>query len=281
MSTIILLVILMWTPMLFVYAPEGRTASVYESSTAYLSDQSTAVAAAGSSAAVESKAAAENGAAAEEKAAAEVSAAAEGKAAAEVSAAAEGKAAAENPVVIATTAKSGDIVSDVSKGNDYDKEVDINQTRRTDSAAKPGNKGNTEELSITARADLIREKNRSKKQVIKQPVTGDEKNEVSAAEKSENLTDKEDDTDKTARIQKKDKDQDIDKGNDTGNKEEAASDPEISGDLYTVVKGDCLWNIAKARYGSGIDYIKIYEANRDVIGDNPDLIYPGTVFVLP
>ena len=112
-------------------------------------------------------------------------------------------------------------------------------------------------------------------------MTGDEKNEVSAAEKSENVTDKEDDTDKTARIQKNDRDQDIDKGNDTDNKEETASDPEISGDLYTVVKGDCLWNIAKARYGSGIDYIKIYEANRDVIGDNPDLIYPGTVFVLP
>ncbi|MCR4786222.1 MAG: LysM peptidoglycan-binding domain-containing protein [Lachnospiraceae bacterium] len=120
-----------------------------------------------------------------------------------------------------------------------------------------------------------------KKQVVKQPVTGDEKNEVSAAEKSENVTDKEDDTEKTARIQKNDRDQDIDKGNDTDNKEEAASDPGISGDLYTVVQGDCLWNIAKARYGSGIDYVKIYEANRDVIGDNPDLIYPGTVFVLP
>ena len=241
-STIILLVILMWTPMLFVYAPEGRTASVYESSTAYLSDQSTAVAAAGSSAAV-------------------------------------GKATAENPVVIATTAKSGDIVSDVSKGNVYDKEVDINQMRRTDSAAKPGNKGNTEKKQVEKQADD--KPANEKKQVVKQPVTGDEKNEVSAAEKSENVTDKEDDTDKTAQIQKNDRDQDIDKGNDTDNKEEAASDPGISGDLYTVVQGDCLWNIAKARYGSGIDYIKIYEANRDVIGDNPDLIYPGTVFVLP
>ena len=270
-STIILLVILMWTPMLFVYAPEGHTARVYESSTAYLSDMSTAVAAAGSSAAVEDSAAVES------KAAARVSAAA-----VEVSAAAaEDKAAAENPVVIATTAKSGDIVSDVSKGNVYDNEVDINQTRRTDSAAKPGNKGNTEELSIAARTDLIREKNRSKKQVVKQPVTGDEKDADVAAEETENVTDKEDDTDKTARIQKNDRDQDIDKGNDTDNKEEAESDPEISGDLYTVAKGDCLWNIAKARYGSGIDYIKIYEANRDVIGDNPNLIYPGTVFVLP
>ena len=208
-STIILLVILMWTPMLFVYAPEGRTASVYESSTAYLSDQSTVVAAAGSSAAAEN---AEGAGFIKEETAQND----------------ETTVNAENPVVIATTATSGDIVSDVSKGNVYD-----------------------------------------------------EKNEVSTAEKSENVTDKEDDTDKTARIQKNDRDQDIDKGNDTDNKEEVASDPGISGDLYTVVQGDCLWNIAKARYGSGIDYIKIYEANRDVIGDNPDLIYPGTVFVLP
>ena len=214
-STIILLVILMWTPMLFVYAPEGRTASVYESSTAYLSDQSTVVAAAGSSAAAENAEGA--GFIKEETAQNDESTVND-----------ETTVNAENPVVIATTAKSGDIVSDVSKGNVYD-----------------------------------------------------EKNEVSAAEKSENVTDKEDDTDKTARIQKNDRDQDIDKGNDTDNKEEAASDPGISGDLYTVVQGDCLWNIAKARYGSGIDYIKIYEANRDVIGDNPDLIYPGTVFVLP
>lgn len=50
---------------------------------------------------------------------------------------------------------------------------------------------------------------------------------------------------------------------------------------YTVVQGDCLWNIAKACYGSGIDYIRIYEANRSVIGDDPDLIFPGTVLVLP
>ncbi|MCR5747738.1 MAG: LysM peptidoglycan-binding domain-containing protein [Lachnospiraceae bacterium] len=53
------------------------------------------------------------------------------------------------------------------------------------------------------------------------------------------------------------------------------------GDNYTVEKGDCLWNIAKAHYGSGFDYVKIYEANRGVIGDNPNLIYPGTQLVLP
>lgn len=50
---------------------------------------------------------------------------------------------------------------------------------------------------------------------------------------------------------------------------------------YTVVKGDCLWNIAKAFYGDGARYTIIYEANQDVIGGNPNLIYPGQVLVIP
>ncbi len=61
----------------------------------------------------------------------------------------------------------------------------------------------------------------------------------------------------------------------------SAERADTHGDSYTVVQGDCLWNIAKAQYGSGIDYIKIYEANRDVIGDDPNLIFPGTELVLP
>ena len=61
----------------------------------------------------------------------------------------------------------------------------------------------------------------------------------------------------------------------------SAERADMDDDSYTVVQGDCLWNIAKARYGSGIDYIKIYEANRNVIGDDPNLIFPGTVLVLP
>ncbi len=44
---------------------------------------------------------------------------------------------------------------------------------------------------------------------------------------------------------------------------------------YTVVKGDCLWNIAKKFYGNGKQYTKIYNANRDKI-KNPNLIYPRT-----
>ena len=50
---------------------------------------------------------------------------------------------------------------------------------------------------------------------------------------------------------------------------------------YTVVKGDCLWNIAKRFYGNGAEYSTIYDANRDVIGGNPNLIYSGQVLTIP
>jgi nucleoid-associated protein YgaU len=51
---------------------------------------------------------------------------------------------------------------------------------------------------------------------------------------------------------------------------------------YTVVKGDCLWNIAKKKdyYGNGFAWPKIYKANRDKI-KNPDLIYPKQIFTIP
>ena len=52
--------------------------------------------------------------------------------------------------------------------------------------------------------------------------------------------------------------------------------------MYTVVKGDCLWNIAKKKehYGNGFAWPVIYKANRDQI-KNPDLIYPKQVFKVP
>jgi len=52
--------------------------------------------------------------------------------------------------------------------------------------------------------------------------------------------------------------------------------------MYTVVKGDCLWNIAKKKehYGNGFAWPKIYNANKDKIS-NPDLIYPKQVFKVP
>lgn len=50
---------------------------------------------------------------------------------------------------------------------------------------------------------------------------------------------------------------------------------------YTVVKGDCLWNIAKKFYGNGSKYTVIHNANKGVIGGNPNLIYPGQVLTIP
>jgi hypothetical protein len=48
----------------------------------------------------------------------------------------------------------------------------------------------------------------------------------------------------------------------------------------TVQAGDTLWAIARDRYGEGVLYVQVFEANRDAIRD-PDLIYPGQVFDLP
>jgi|SRR5690554_495511 len=52
--------------------------------------------------------------------------------------------------------------------------------------------------------------------------------------------------------------------------------------MYTVVKGDHLWGIAKKKehYGNGFAWPVIYQANRDQIKD-PDLIYPKQVFKVP
>ncbi len=47
-----------------------------------------------------------------------------------------------------------------------------------------------------------------------------------------------------------------------------------------VQPGNSLWRIARRTYGGGIQYTLIYEANRDQIRD-PDLIYPGQIFLLP
>lgn len=47
-----------------------------------------------------------------------------------------------------------------------------------------------------------------------------------------------------------------------------------------VQPGDCLWTIAHATYGHGVQYTAIVVKNRDQIR-NPDLIYPGQVFHMP
>ena len=48
----------------------------------------------------------------------------------------------------------------------------------------------------------------------------------------------------------------------------------------TVQKGATLWAIARDRYGDGLLYVRVFDANRGAIRD-PDLIYPGQVFDLP
>lgn len=67
----------------------------------------------------------------------------------------------------------------------------------------------------------------------------------------------------------------------TVKKEEPRVDNTVQPKTYTVVRGDCLWNIAKKFYGSGAQYTKIYNANKGVIGGNPNLIYPGQVLTIP
>ena len=53
-----------------------------------------------------------------------------------------------------------------------------------------------------------------------------------------------------------------------------------AGSLVFIQPGNNLWRLARRTYGSGVRYTEIYEANKDQIRD-PDLIYPGQVFVLP
>ena len=48
----------------------------------------------------------------------------------------------------------------------------------------------------------------------------------------------------------------------------------------TVSRGDTLWRLSQLTYGVGTRYATIYKANRQQIR-NPNLIYPGQVFVMP
>ncbi|WP_171099855.1 LysM peptidoglycan-binding domain-containing protein [Ruegeria sp. HKCCD7255] len=66
---------------------------------------------------------------------------------------------------------------------------------------------------------------------------------------------------------------------------EAAATPDPGAEVptirsVTVQRGDTLWAISRERFGDGILYVKLFEANRDSIRD-PDLIYPGQIFTVP
>ena len=73
---------------------------------------------------------------------------------------------------------------------------------------------------------------------------------------------------------------------------ETKTETESKNKSYTVVKGDCLWNIAKKFYGKGSEHMKIYNANKTVIEEtakkygkasssNGWWIYPGTKLTIP
>ena len=50
---------------------------------------------------------------------------------------------------------------------------------------------------------------------------------------------------------------------------------------YTVRPGDSLSKIAKSLMGDAKKWRVLYEANKDVVGSNPDLIQPGQVLKIP
>lgn len=53
------------------------------------------------------------------------------------------------------------------------------------------------------------------------------------------------------------------------------------GKHYTVQAGDTLSAIALEFYGDASQYMKIYQANKDLIGDDPDLIKVGQELIIP
>jgi len=55
----------------------------------------------------------------------------------------------------------------------------------------------------------------------------------------------------------------------------------IEGTTYTTVKGDYLWAIAIRAYGDGYAWVKIYNANQDKIGANPNRLFTGLELTLP
>ena len=65
------------------------------------------------------------------------------------------------------------------------------------------------------------------------------------------------------------------------NQARATSNNAPSGGKYTVKSGDSLWKIAATQLGDGSKWNSIYEANKSVIGANPNKIYPGQVLTIP
>jgi nucleoid-associated protein YgaU len=61
---------------------------------------------------------------------------------------------------------------------------------------------------------------------------------------------------------------------------EPEPEPVVEERVYEVVSGDTLGGIAQKYYGKASEYMKIFEANRDIL-DNPDLIKVGQKLRIP
>lgn len=61
----------------------------------------------------------------------------------------------------------------------------------------------------------------------------------------------------------------------------AAAQAAPAAEFYTIQKGDSLSGIAKAKYGDVGAWKQLYEENKEVIGPNPDKIFPGQQIRIP
>nr|WP_052759484.1 LysM peptidoglycan-binding domain-containing protein [Paenibacillus sp. DMB20] len=50
---------------------------------------------------------------------------------------------------------------------------------------------------------------------------------------------------------------------------------------YSVKSGDSLFKISAKVYGDGNNWRKIYNANKKVVGPNPNVLKPGIKLVIP
>ena len=60
----------------------------------------------------------------------------------------------------------------------------------------------------------------------------------------------------------------------------AEEEPEEQFEFYEIASGDTLGKIAERFYGKASEYMRIFEANREII-DDPDRIYPGQKIRIP
>lgn len=50
--------------------------------------------------------------------------------------------------------------------------------------------------------------------------------------------------------------------------------------IHIVESGESLWKIAHEQFGDAYSWVEIYRLNRQLVGKNPNLIYPGQQFTL-